>query len=266
MSWERALLEHVGRLFIDFGRWVGGRLLVAYEWFRSRDPFRVSFGLVAVGSAVALFTVLLGGFLPTPGVALAGPLYVLAVLLPLGGIALAAYAVRLAARSWRRPGGDPLTPPLDGDPRVNDDGVASDVDDRLARAGDARYRCSSTRSAEAIRADLSEGAARVVQARHGLSPAAAREAVRTGEWTDDPIAAGFLGEAARLPFDERLRATVDPGRSYRRQVRRTVAAIEALDPAATPADATEGARGSSDADGADAVGETTGTAAEEVAA
>ncbi len=251
MSWERRLLEHVGKLLLDLGRWVGGRLLVVYEWFRSRDSFRVSFGLVAVGSAVALLAVLLGGFLPTPGATLAGPLYALAVLLPLGGIVLVAYAVRLAARSRRRRGGDPLTSVSDPDPWADDSGVTSDVDDRLSRASDARYQCSSTRSAETIRADLSEGAARVVQARHGLSPAAAREAVRTGEWTDDPVAAGFLGEAARLPFDERLRAAVDPGRSYRRQVRRTIAAIEALDPTMTPADATEAASGSSREDGTD---------------
>lgn len=232
MSLRLRLLEIVSGWLLDLGRWLAERLAAGYRRLRSLDNRRVSIGVVAVGFAVSVGSVVLGGFLPTPSGSVLRPLYALAVLTPLLGIAVALYAIRLASRSLSRPSGSRLGPPeLDGS-READDAVGSEVERRLSKATDARYECRSTRFAEAVRADLTEGAVRVVRTRHGLSPAAAREAVRTGQWTDDPVAAGFLGEEARRPIGDRVRAVIDPGSAYRRRVRRTVAAIESLDSSA----------------------------------
>ncbi|MES3161903.1 MAG: hypothetical protein PPP55_10105 [Halorubrum sp.] len=243
MSWRLRLLELIGGWLLALVRRIAEQLAGFYEWLRSLDSRRLAVGFLAVGSTLALGAVLLGGFLPTPSASVARPLYALAVLIPVFGVLVVLYAARLASRQRSRRRSDPLSGSDALGLVSSGDTVVADTERQLSAAVDARYRCRSTRSAATIREELTEGAARVVTARHGLSPAAAREAVRTGEWTDDPVAAGFLGEDTRLPVGEQLRSLVDPGSAYRRRVRRTVAAIERLDDGDT-ADPTDGDGGS----------------------
>lgn len=228
MSWRRPLLELIGGWLLDLGRW-GVRGLT---WLESRaralDDRRLSIGVLAAGAALAVLSILLGGFFRPQG-ALTRLLYVLAVLLPLFGVALGLYAVRLARRHRSRIAESSFGIGV-ADGSATDVTVDSGATRRLSIATDARYRCRSTSAAHTIRTDLTEGAVRAVRTRHGRSSSAAREAVRSGAWTDDPVAAAFLSEEARLPLAERVRAAIDPGRAYRRRVRRTVAAIESLDP------------------------------------
>jgi len=65
----------------------------------------------------------------------------------------------------------------------------------------------------------------------GYAPAAAEEAVATGTWTGDRVAAAFLSDE-RGPvyaFGSRLRLWIDPAAERRRRLSRTVGAIDALD-------------------------------------
>lgn len=60
----------------------------------------------------------------------------------------------------------------------------------------------------------------------GLSQDAARQAVRTGTWTDDAVAAALLSPTDAQPLLARLRLWLDPESERRRRIRRTVDAIE----------------------------------------
>lgn len=56
----------------------------------------------------------------------------------------------------------------------------------------------------------------------------ARAAVRNGEWTDDPVAAAFLADAAAAvdrPLVDLVYGAVDPGGALDRRVRRTASAV-----------------------------------------
>ena len=78
----------------------------------------------------------------------------------------------------------------------------------------------------------------------GLDPAAAREQVRTGAWTERPDAAAYLADrTVRPPLRRRLRARLSVG-SYRSRARAravdAVAAVAGVEPGETPpADLTE---------------------------
>ncbi|MFC6974660.1 hypothetical protein ACFQL1_08155 [Halomicroarcula sp. GCM10025709] len=55
---------------------------------------------------------------------------------------------------------------------------------------------------------------------------AAREAVRSGTWTDDRIAAAVLSPETPFPVGARLRLWLDPERERERRLDRAVAAVE----------------------------------------
>ena len=71
-------------------------------------------------------------------------------------------------------------------------------------------------------------AARAVERARGHSSERAAERVRNGEWTDDQIAATFLGDdsAGRLSLWHRLRRWLFPGRTFERRLERTLATLE----------------------------------------
>lgn len=58
----------------------------------------------------------------------------------------------------------------------------------------------------------------------------AADAVAAGEWTDDRVAAAFLGDerAPQLPLRERLRGWLHPGRAFERRARRAADAAHDL--------------------------------------
>jgi len=81
-----------------------------------------------------------------------------------------------------------------------------------------------------VRGTLARTAADVYAEHAGLDRGRAREAVRAGAWTDDPVAAAFLaGEDGPAPgFGARVRLWLVPERERSRRVERTVRAIEHL--------------------------------------
>lgn len=81
-----------------------------------------------------------------------------------------------------------------------------------------------------VRERLRATATAVLARRTDASPADARAAVAAGEWTDDRVAAAFLGGGSAPAYEltERIRGWIRPGPTFRNRVERTVAAIEAV--------------------------------------
>lgn len=193
--------------------------------------------VVAGGTVLALWTVLLGGFLPS-GSVLARLLYLPAVLFPAIGVAIAAVACWWAWTVDRATDRAMIHgPPPETAATRTEQTVGRETERTLTAAAQDWYHCRQMGSTREIRRRLADGAVRVVRTRRGLTVDAAREAVRSGTWTDDPVAAAFLADELRQPLVERLRASVDPGAAHARRVRRTLAAIDAIDDGADPADA-----------------------------
>lgn len=101
---------------------------------------------------------------------------------------------------------------------------------RALKRGEAR-----TEQADAVVEDLRRSL-RAIETAHGRSDRA-DERIRRGEWTDDRIAATFLGDesAGRLSIWHRLRTWLFPGRTFERRLERT---LDELDRYATEFDAT----------------------------
>ncbi|ELY71407.1 hypothetical protein C489_00526 [Natrinema versiforme JCM 10478] len=185
--------------------------------------------VVGAGVVLAIGAVLLGGFVPSARTLIV-LLYPLAVLFPALGVTIVA-GVCWWLWTRDRSSESPLlegVPPESGVNRA-ETAVGRETQRTITAAAQGQYRCRTNESARDVRRRLVEGAVRVVVTKRGLAADAAREAVRSGTWTDDPVAAAFLADGGRQPLGERLRAAVDPGAAYQRRVRRTLAAIEAVD-------------------------------------
>ena len=87
------------------------------------------------------------------------------------------------------------------------------------------------RSEAEIERRLREAAIDTYQRATGVSMDAAVDAVDTGVWTDDPVAAASLGDEAAVetPGTLWLRRRLDPKGAYELEVERTAAAIERLE-------------------------------------
>ncbi|SDQ26775.1 Yip1 family protein [Natronobacterium texcoconense] len=197
------------------------------RWFTS-DPSRLAVAVIAGGAVLSLGAVALGGFVRY-GQVLAGLLYALAVLLPILGAILAISALwwaLVAADSSERPLYDG-EPPEKGDTRTKDP-VARETKWQLDEAANDWYRCRAERATAEVVERLDEGAIRTLRARRGLDRHSAREAVRSGTWTDDRVAAAFLSTDVGQPLEERLRGAIDPGKAFERRVRRTLSAIDEI--------------------------------------
>lgn len=61
-------------------------------------------------------------------------------------------------------------------------------------------------------------------------PKTAQDAISTGTWTDDRVAAAFLGgeEGPQFPLWARLRGWLDPSAEHDRRIRRTTTALRTL--------------------------------------
>lgn len=89
-----------------------------------------------------------------------------------------------------------------------------------SRAGD--------RPRDRIRRRVGDAAVEAVVAAEGCAESEARDRVRTGEWTDDPIAAWFLGDEVGLPPAERVRLLASaPFSQFEAAFDRTVRAVDA---------------------------------------
>lgn len=94
-------------------------------------------------------------------------------------------------------------------------------------ADEAIDRIDSLDDARAHREDLRETAVAALQTA-GESPEAARHRIDQGAWTDDDLAAGFVGDAVPVPLLARLRGWLDGASEGRRRLVRSVDAVAAL--------------------------------------
>lgn len=188
------------------------------------EDSRLLRSVVLAGVAVALAAVFFGGLVAVGP--LQGVLFLVAVALPVIGLGMASFTLWVARQQ-----------PTDPKPTIDTDrtqwgyvDVDHPAESALETAETGQYRCYVNSSAREVRSRLRRGAVRVIKTRYGLADADAREAVAEGTWTDDPIAAAFLAEEPTYPLYDRLRAAVEPGRAYRRRVRRTLDEVDSLDP------------------------------------
>lgn len=206
----------------------------------------VLFGLAAVGLAFLL--AVLDGVLPAPlreplaGVADALGRELVAWVLALTG---GTYALWRVVRGRRTPSVAPEF--ADGSPEQSVLEVARTGNRFEAIVADRAGAVSDPREdGQGIREALADVVVDLETRTGERSPEAVRAAIDAGDWTDDRIAAAFLGgEAAPdFPLRSRIRGWVRPSAAFRHRVERTVTAIhEDLDrPAArvrTPAEPVE---------------------------
>lgn len=105
-----------------------------------------------------------------------------------------------------------------------------DLDAGLEAIEAAPNTAGAREQRELVRGRVQRTAVRAYQQRHGVSREAAVEAVATGAWTNDVVAAAFAGDerAPRLPLRERLREWLHPSRAFRRRTERAAAAVHEL--------------------------------------
>lgn len=193
----------------------------------------------AVAFAVALVAAFAPDLLPASVTAVASEVestvepWVVVLALSLVVFAYAVY------RFWRADDGTVERLVRDDDAATPDlDAVAVDFDpERPGRAFDhalARTvaQLEADPNAEAweadrVREDL-ETAVVAVQAARGVAPNAARAAVESGAWTDDRVAAAFLGgpDAPGVSLWRRVYAWLYPARAFRRRVEHVVDVVE----------------------------------------
>jgi len=142
------------------------------------------------------------------------------------GLGLLAYALHR-----RRSGGEASDDPLlADDDTVDRDAPGERVDAALERvAADSSGRTSANARA-LVRERVRLTAERAYAQGAAGDDVDAAEAVAAGEWTDDRVAAAFLGDdrAPRLPLRERLRGWLHPGRAFERRARRAAGAAHVL--------------------------------------
>ena len=142
------------------------------------------------------------------------------------GLGLLAYALHR-----RRSGDEDRDDPLLADHETADrDAPGERVDAALDRvAADSSGR-ASTDARAVVRERVRLTAERAYAQGAGADDVDATEAVAAGEWTDDRVAAAFLGDerAPRLPLRERLRGWLHPGRAFERRARRAADAAHRL--------------------------------------
>lgn len=200
--------------------------------------------LAVLGVGTVGVAVLLGAFQGVLPAAYRDPIAAVAETLGRDGVAWALALVGACYALWRVFRGrrrDPVAPEFAADPPEQ-----SSVD--VARTG-TRFESSleavaadvdhPTEDGQAFRDALRDLAVDVIRRTDGRSEAAVRDRVATGEWTDDRIAAAFLGgeDAPGYPLRARIRGWLRPTAAFERRAERSVAAIRGrLDVDATPAD------------------------------
>ncbi|WP_433633867.1 DUF7269 family protein [Halomicrococcus sp. NG-SE-24] len=101
-----------------------------------------------------------------------------------------------------------------------------EFDESLRRVHDGA-RKSRFKSRKRIRKRLESAVVDAIVQREGCSSDEAREVVKSGEWTDDPYAASFVGgpDPPRRPLRKLFRRSVDGETKYQRRARRTADAV-----------------------------------------
>ncbi|MFB6143133.1 MAG: hypothetical protein ABEJ30_07300, partial [Halorientalis sp.] len=105
--------------------------------------------------------------------------------------------------------------------------AGGDIDDAIAAAvAAADPTPGDSADAATVRSRLRWLAIAVQVREAGLARRDAAQAVDEGTWTDDPVAAAFLGESVTQPLGRRVRNWLLPDAELEARVERTVAAIE----------------------------------------
>jgi len=189
------------------------------------DTVRSALAVVGVAAVAVAAGVGVGALPPS----VTGPVTGLDATLATGvlGAALVGYALR---QRRKREGADSdrrlAEPPEAADAR--DPGEI--VDDAIERAT-ADHRAVRTQDAKAsVRQRVRETAIRAYARTRNVGEAEAANAVASGAWTSDRIAAAFVGDdrAPRLPLRERLRGWLHPDRAFERRATRAADAVHAL--------------------------------------
>lgn len=129
----------------------------------------------------------------------------------------------------------PVRTSTTGDPerRVEVPVPGSDFDDELLAAMTRRSRWDTR---ERLVSRLEERAHRALVLRDGRTPADASALIDSGAWTDDVVAARFLGADVSVPLGYRLRLLLSGQSVLVARVERTVAAIERIGASTESAD------------------------------
>lgn len=156
----------------------------------------------------------------------------LAAVLPIPRLALVVVGLLGAVegiRSVQRRRGSEIVGAEPPDPEfgIETDAPGDDFDARIARLSTRRGWIGG--DFDRVENRLRTAAITVVAARYGLSKPEARERVEAGSWTEDPVAAAFLGgpTVPQPPLEVRLRMRLGTTPRFQRYVHRTADAIAA---------------------------------------
>jgi hypothetical protein len=198
----------------------------------NRTRATVLFGLLALVGAAGLLV--LAAVVPGPLADAGGPVSALIGLgLPALAVGLLALLRAARGRSAAAPPEPPARPWAEEAPFASVErfpGATFDQVVDIATDPD-EPRDRQDRARRLVRGDLRGIAVRRYRQAAGCDAETARRAVDRGTWTDDPWAGSLLAESPErtIPWGEWLWATLAPGSSFRRQVERTVDAVEALE-------------------------------------
>jgi len=174
-----------------------------------------SFGAVLVGLGLL--------FVLQPGLAAALPIPRLTL------VVIGLLAAVEGIRSVQRRRGSEIAGAELPDPEfgIETDPPGDDFDTRIARLSTRRGWIGG--DFDRVENRLRTAAVSVVAARYGLSKREARERIEAGSWTEDPVAAAFLGgpTVPQPPLEVRLRIRLGTTPKFQRYVDRTADAIAA---------------------------------------
>lgn len=150
----------------------------------------------------------------------------------LGVVVLGVFAIVQGIRSLqarRRAGIDGAEPPAP-EARQTTDWPGDEFDHRVSVLSRRRGRSWAGGEHERLRRRLRAAAVEAAAHRWRLQSDEARQRIETGEWTDDPAAAWFLGGSAvdRPPLSVRIRAFVDAQTAFGFYANRTADAVVGL--------------------------------------
>ncbi|ELZ83528.1 hypothetical protein C454_04422 [Haloferax gibbonsii ATCC 33959] len=140
---------------------------------------------------------------------------------------VAALAALQGLRYVQRRRETPMNTTVTGDPeaRVAVPIPGSDFDDDLVSAmGRHTHWAARKRVVDRLEARATQA----LVARDGRAPEEAAALLDTGGWTDDPVAARFLGASVSIPLRQRVRLFLSGQSSLTDRAGRTVAAIERI--------------------------------------
>lgn len=114
------------------------------------------------------------------------------------------------------------------------------IDSALREIGDRENAAFTQTARLEVRERVRETAIRAAEHAGSVSRTDAEAAVAVGAWTDDRVAAAFVGDerAPHYPIRERLRGWVRPGRAFQRRASRAASAAHELAVEGTPPETT----------------------------